>query len=101
MKQQMVYKHELQVKKTNLEAKFTKSSEKLSKLKGKTQNFEKNLKNSSKKLKVSANPLGLLAENASKKKAALKTSRFFSLLGKGLSGLHREIPVPCLPGATA
>ena len=38
-----------------------------SKLKGKTQNFEKKLKNSSKKLKVSANPLGLLAENRSKK----------------------------------
>ena len=56
------------MKKTNLEAKFTKSSENFSKLKGKTQNFEKNLKNSSKKLKVSANPLGLLAENRSKKK---------------------------------
>ena len=25
----------------------------------------------------------------------------FSLLVKGLSGLHCEIPVPCLPGATA
>ena len=33
----------------------------------------KKLKNSSKKLKVSANPLGLLAENASKKKADLIT----------------------------
>ena len=61
------------MKKTNLEAKFTKSSENFSKLKGKTQNFEKKLKNSSKKLKVSANPLGLLAENRSKKKPALKT----------------------------
>ena len=60
------------MKKTNLEAKFTKSSENFSKLKGKTQNFEKKLKNSSKKLKVSANPLGLLAENRSKKKAYVK-----------------------------
>ena len=62
------------MKKTNLEAKFTKSSENFSKLKGKTQNFEKNLKNSSKKLKVSANPLGLLAENRSKKKPELTTN---------------------------
>ena len=62
------------MKKTNLEAKFTKSSENFSKLKGKTQNFEKKLKNSSKKLKVSANPLGLLAENRSKKKACPKVN---------------------------
>ena len=56
-----------------MEAKFTKSSENFSKLKGITQNFEKKLKNSTKKLKVSANPLGLLAENWSKKKPALYT----------------------------
>ena len=44
-----------------------------SKLKGKTQNFEKKLNNSSKKLKVSANPLGLFAENQSKKNPGLKS----------------------------
>ena len=60
---------DLYMKKTNLEAKCTKSYENFSKLKGKTQNFEKKLKNSSKKLKVSANPLGLLAENRSKKRS--------------------------------
>ena len=43
-----------------------------SKLKQKTQNSSKKLKNSSKKLKDSANPLGLLAENASKKKADIR-----------------------------
>ena len=62
-------KYKLFVKITNLEAKFTKSSENFSKLKRK-------LKNSSKKLKVSANPLGLLAENRSKKKPALTTALF-------------------------
>ena len=40
-----------------------------SKLKG------KKLNNSSKKLKVSANPLGLLAENRSKKKPDINTSQ--------------------------
>ena len=59
------------MKKSHMEAKLTKSYENFSKIKGKTQNFEKKLKNSSKKLKVSANPLGLLAENRSKKKPGL------------------------------
>ena len=59
------------VKKDEKVTYVTKFFENFSKLKGKTQNFEKKLKNSSKKLKVSANPLGLLAENASKKKAVL------------------------------
>ena len=57
------------MKKSHMEAKLTKSYENFSKIKGKTQNFGKKLKNSSKKLKVSANPLGLLAENRSKKRA--------------------------------
>ena len=57
------------MKKTKFEAKLTRSSENFSKLKGKTHNFEKKVKNSSKKLKVLANPLGLLAENRSNKKA--------------------------------
>ena len=57
------------MKKSHMEAKLTKFFENLSKLKVKTQNFQNKLKNSSKKLKVSANPLGLLAENRSKKKA--------------------------------
>ena len=68
------------MKKTKLEAKFTKSSENFSKLKRKTQNFEKNLKNSSKKLKVSANPLGLLAENRSKKAWVKETKMSIMLL---------------------
>ena len=59
------------MKKSHMEAKLTKSFENISKLKGNTQNFEKKLNNSSKKLKVSANPLGLLAENRSKKKPGL------------------------------
>ena len=42
-----------------------------SKLKQKTQNSSKKLINSGKKLNDSANPLGLLAENASKKKAGV------------------------------
>ena len=50
-----------------MKVKNFKTQEKNSKLKQKTQT-------SSKKLKDSANPLGLLAENASKKKAALSTS---------------------------
>ena len=61
------------MKKSHMEAKLTKSFENFSKLKVKTQNFENKLKNSSKKLKVSANPLGLLAENRSKKKPRLYT----------------------------
>ena len=60
------------MKKSHVEAKLTKSFENFSKLKVKTQNFENKLKNSSKKLKVSANPLGLLAENRSKKKACCR-----------------------------
>ena len=60
------------MKKSCLEAKLPKYFQNLSKLKGKTQNFANKLKNSSKKLKVSANPLGLLAENRSKKKAWLR-----------------------------
>ena len=59
------------MKKTILEGKFTKSSENFSKLKGKKQNIEKKLKNSSKILKVPAIPLGLLAENRSKKRACI------------------------------
>ena len=59
------------MKKSHMEAKLTKSFKNFSKLKVKTQNFENELKNSSKKLKVSANPLGLLAENRSKKKPIL------------------------------
>ena len=46
------------------------------KTQGKTQNFANKLKNSSKKLKVSANPLGLLAENRSKKKPGLLLHNF-------------------------
>ena len=57
-----------------MEAKLTQSYENFSKIKGKNQNFEKKLKNSRKKLKVSTNPLGLLAENRSKKKAWLSHS---------------------------
>ena len=56
------------MKKSLMKAKLTKSFENFSKLKVKTQNFDNKLQNSSKKLKVSANPLGLLSENASKKR---------------------------------
>ena len=59
--------------------KFNGTLRNTQKLKWKIQNSNKkfktqakNLKTSSKKLKVPANPLGLLAENASKKKAGLK-----------------------------
>ena len=63
----MVKNDDFIMKKSHVEAKLTKFFENFSKLKVKTQNFENKLKNSSKKLKVSANPLGLLAENRSKK----------------------------------
>ena len=59
--------------------KLRNSSEKF-KTQAKTQNSSKKLKNSSKKLKDSANPLGLLAENASKKKAVLTTMKGYLIL---------------------
>ena len=62
-----------------------KSSNILSKLKG------KKLNNSSKKLKVSANPLGLLAENRSNKKACCSYgSDIQGKVGAGISRIQRD-----------
>ena len=58
---------------TEYSEKLRNSSEKFKTQAKITHNSSKNFKNSSKKLKDSANPLGLFAENVSKKKPGLAT----------------------------